>query len=82
MEGPCSERSAALSIVRGSWMMRRFALMALPLLLLAGCGGSPNDPGEGGVTRAEADALDQAAEQLDQQSALSNTNLSKPASNN
>jgi hypothetical protein len=44
----------------------------LPLSILAGCGGSPNDPGEGGVTKAEAEALDQAAEQLDQQSTPQN----------
>jgi hypothetical protein len=49
--------------------MRRSVLMVLPLSILAGCGGSPNDPGEGGVTRAEADALDQAAAQLDASSA-------------
>ncbi len=62
--------------------MRRFALMALPLLLLAGCGGSPNDPGEGGVTRAEADALDQAAEQLDAQSTQQNINQTARKSSN
>ncbi len=62
--------------------MRRFALMALPLLLLVGCGGSPNDPGEGGVTRAEADALDQAAEQLDAQSTPQNINQTARKSSN
>ena len=62
--------------------MRRIALMALPVLLLAGCGGSPNDPGEGGVTKAEADELDRAADQLDQQSTLSNASLPVPASDN
>lgn len=62
--------------------MRRNVLMALPLLLLTACGGSPNDPGEGGVTKAEADALDRAADQLDQQSTLSNASLPVPASDN
>lgn len=51
----------------------RLVRMLLPALLLGGCSGSPNDPGEGGVTRAEADALDQAAKQLDQQAAAANT---------
>ena len=56
--------------------MLRCFLMVLPLAILAGCGGSPNDPGEGGVTRAEADALDQAAEKLDEQS--TQQNISQP----
>lgn len=38
----------------------------LPLALLLAACSSPNDPGEGGVTRAEADALNTAAERLDQ----------------
>lgn len=50
----------------------RLVRMLLPALLLGGCGGSPNDPGEGGATKAEADALDQAAKQLDQQQASTN----------
>ena len=54
--------------------MRRSVLMILPLFFLVGCGGSPNDPGEGGVTRAEADALDHAAEKLDDQSMQHNIN--------
>ncbi len=44
--------------------------MRYPVLILAallsGCGGSPNDPGVGGVTRSEAQALNDAAEMLDQ----------------
>lgn len=56
--------------------MRPVVLLALPLLFVTGCGGSPNDPGEGGVTRAEADALDQAAETLDAQQSAPNLNTS------
>ncbi len=44
--------------------MRR-AMLAI-MFLLAGCGGSPNDPGVGGVTRGEAEALNDAAAMLDQ----------------
>ena len=40
-----------------------FALLAL----LAACGPKDTDPGPGGVTVAEARALDQAAEMLEQQ---------------
>lgn len=79
MEGPHSQRGAALSIVHGSEMMRHIGVMALLLLPLAACGGSPNDPGEGGVTRAEADALDQAAEQLDQQQVHGNASDAQSA---
>ena len=35
-------------------------------LMLAACGGGPNDPGVGGVTQGEADALNDAAAMLDQ----------------
>lgn len=35
---------------------------------LGACGGGPNDPGVGGVTRGEADALNDAAAMLDDQS--------------
>ena len=66
MEGPYSERGAALSICAREINMHRIVLLALPLMLVAGCGGSPNDPGVGGVTKTEADALDRAAEQLDE----------------
>lgn len=72
MEGPHSVGGAALSIVLGSEMMRHIGVMALLLFPLAACGGSTNDRGEGGVTRTEADALDQAAEQLDQQQVHAN----------
>lgn len=40
----------------------------LPILaLLAACGPNPSDPGPGGVTVSEAEALDDAAEMLEQQ---------------
>ena len=66
MEGSHPARGAAFSICAREIDMRRILTLVLPLMLAAGCGGSPNDPGEGGVTKAEADALDRAAEQLDQ----------------
>ena len=46
--------------------MLRIAPIAL-LALLAACGPKDTDPGPGGVTVAEARALDQAAEMLEQQ---------------
>ena len=46
--------------------MRHAALLALPLVLaLAACGKKDTDPGPGGVTVAEAKALDEAAAMLD-----------------
>lgn len=42
----------------------RCAIIAAALTL-AGCG-SPNDPGVGGVTKAEAEQLNEAAEALNQ----------------
>ncbi|WP_254054217.1 hypothetical protein [Sphingorhabdus sp. EL138] len=38
----------------------------LGFLLLASCGPAQNDPGPGGVTVGEAEALDAAAEMLDE----------------
>lgn len=49
--------------------MRKFPLLSLPLSLiaaLAACGPNENDPGEGGVTVADAQALDEAAEMLEE----------------
>lgn len=43
----------------------RVALALLPLCVLAACGPAENDPGPGGVTVGEAEALDEAAEMLD-----------------
>lgn len=37
------------------------------LLALPSCGSNDNDPGPGGVTVGEAEALNQAAEMLDEQ---------------
>lgn len=34
-------------------------------LMLAGCGNAPDDPGPGGVTNSDAQALDNAAAKLD-----------------
>ncbi len=48
--------------------MRRAPCITISLmacLLLGGCNRSGNDPGAGGVTEAEADALDAAAEKLE-----------------
>ena len=59
--------------------MRRFALLGLALVFMAGCGGSPNDPGQGGVTKAEADALDRAAETVDAQALPQSANKQEAA---
>lgn len=52
--------------------------LILPALaLLSGCG-SPNDPGEGGVTKREAQELNAVAERLDSQEpapSLANTQI-------
>lgn len=45
--------------------LRPFAA-PLALLALAGCGPSENHPGPGGVTVGEAQALDEAAEMIEQ----------------
>ena len=46
--------------------MTRPASAAFPLaLLLAACGPGENDPGAGGVTVSEAEALDEAAAMLE-----------------
>ena len=45
------------------------SFMALIGCVLAGCGPAPNDPGPGGVTVGEAEALDEAAEMLDARNA-------------
>ena len=46
--------------------MTRAALLALPLVLaLAACAKKDTDPGPGGVTVAEAKALDEAAQMID-----------------
>lgn len=48
--------------------MTRTAHLALPLTcLLAACGPGENDPGPGGVTVGEAQALDEAAAMLEAQ---------------
>lgn len=47
--------------------MRSVLLLSIaPALLLAGCGPNDTDPGPGGVTVAEARALDEAAEMIEQ----------------
>jgi hypothetical protein len=45
-----------------------FAAVALTLLIAA-CGPAPTDPGPGGVTVEEAQALDEAAEKLEAEQA-------------
>lgn len=44
---------------------RRSIILAV-LLALPSCGSNDNDPGPGGVTVGEAEALNQAAEMLDE----------------
>ncbi len=56
--------------------MKVFLLIILALAS-AGCGLSPNDPGEGGVTKAEAEQLNVAAATLDKTQPI--PNLSAPA---
>jgi predicted small secreted protein len=57
--------------VRPFFLSFEVMLMRLPFALLilsvalSGCG-SPNDPGVGGVTKAEAEQLNEAAEELNQ----------------
>lgn len=46
-------------------MLRSYLALATIALLMS-CGPSPNAPGAGGVTRAQADALNQAAIELDE----------------
>lgn len=50
--------------------MNALRKMSIPAMLaitgtLAACGNAPNDPGPGGVSNADADALDEAAAKLD-----------------
>ena len=40
-------------------------LVALMTLALAACGGAPDDPGPGGLSNSDAQALDEAAAKLD-----------------
>lgn len=49
--------------------MKRICIPAvlLALLSLAACGPAPTDPGPGGVTTEDAQALDKAAEKLDRE---------------
>jgi hypothetical protein len=42
------------------------ALAMIGLLMLASCGPADTDPGPGGVTAADAEALDEAAKKLDE----------------
>lgn len=43
----------------------RYLFLLVPAALLAACGPNDTDPGPGGVTVAEAKALDEAAEMID-----------------
>jgi len=45
-------------------MLMKYAV-AILTLMLAACGGAPDDPGPGGVSNSDADALDEAAAKLD-----------------
>lgn len=48
--------------------MKKIAFI-VGLSALSACGPAPNDPGPGGVTVGEAQALDEAAEMLDERNA-------------
>lgn len=50
-------------------MDKSAGLTLLVSFCLAGCGPAPTDPGPGGVTVEEAEALDTAAEKLDAEQA-------------
>ncbi|MDZ7588015.1 MAG: hypothetical protein U5J78_02200 [Parasphingorhabdus sp.] len=58
--------------------MRKPYLIILPILLSA-CGPGQNDPGPGGVTVGEAQALDDAAAMLDEQNAAGTAPPAQPA---
>lgn len=45
--------------------MRKVAYVVTAMLLLAACSRTDNEPGPGGVTVSEAEALDDAAEMLE-----------------
>ncbi len=45
--------------------MRKAAYVVTAMLLLAACSRTDNEPGPGGVTVSEAEALDDAAEMLE-----------------
>jgi hypothetical protein len=45
--------------------LRPTLIFMVSMLALASCGGSPNAPGTGGVTRSQAEDLNQAAAELD-----------------
>lgn len=46
-------------------MTKRFVLPFMLALLLSSCGNAENGPGPGGVSREDAQALDEAAAKLD-----------------
>ena len=52
-------------------MLRASCLLLM--LALSACGPAPSDPGPGGVTAADAEALDQAAKKLDERDAEEKT---------
>lgn len=49
--------------------MKNQYVLYLGLVCIAACGPAQNDPGPGGVTVGEAQALDDAAEMLDERNA-------------
>ena len=56
----CKERQ-----LRDNSLMRMIILSIMAASLLTGCGLSPNAPGVGGVTKGQAEELNQAAAELD-----------------
>jgi hypothetical protein len=57
-------------MVRSMITLRAPAIALLPaILLLAGCGSAGGDAGPGGVTENEAEALEEAAEMIEQRRA-------------
>jgi hypothetical protein len=46
--------------------MKLHPLCLIPALCLTACGPSPNAPGAGGITKAQAAELNQAAAELDE----------------
>ena len=59
--------------------MKHTLVIAACVLVSSGCNSTGNDPGPGGVTKAEAEALDAAAEKLETQAQIPENTAAKAA---